>query len=363
MSIVPVSINEIQANPFRRIESYPIDENKVAELMKSIEATGYWENILCRKNNGKIELAYGHHRIEALKRKFGKDKIINVNVQDLDNNSMMKIMARENSETWKNSEIIDRETAKSSIFAYANGDITLEEIPESTNLGFIRYAPSFSRKSPTLSPRGERVENPYPYTATILAKFLGWGENKTSEVLRRLEAIEDGIIEESDILGLTKEEADAVIATAKEAYETEKETTKEDNPEKKDKKAKKYSKDVAKKASEEFKKAKKKKALKSKAREILTKKIRKIRTEDAKSQRKEINAAAYEIKSHIEGIFSSAKDKKIEVLEKIIELKEFLSPTASKALLKSLLELSNRINKFINALQYSENPIKEISHE
>ena len=36
-------------------------------LTSSIEKTGFWDNLVGRKMNGEIQIAYGHHRIEALR--------------------------------------------------------------------------------------------------------------------------------------------------------------------------------------------------------------------------------------------------------------------------------------------------------
>ena len=43
------------------ISYLPIE--KIESLAKSINQTGFWDNILARKKNGKIQIAYGHHRL------------------------------------------------------------------------------------------------------------------------------------------------------------------------------------------------------------------------------------------------------------------------------------------------------------
>ena len=61
------ALKNVNANPFRHIDRYPIQEDKISALKKSIEDTDFWENIVAREVGGKIEIAYGHHRLAALR--------------------------------------------------------------------------------------------------------------------------------------------------------------------------------------------------------------------------------------------------------------------------------------------------------
>lgn len=107
-----VQIKDLRPNPFRDIESYPIDEKKVQSLTKSIKQTGFWDNILARKNNGKIEIAYGHHRLIVLKKLFKPGDYIDIPIRELDDETMIKIMANENDEHWRTTPAIVNETVK-----------------------------------------------------------------------------------------------------------------------------------------------------------------------------------------------------------------------------------------------------------
>jgi ParB-like chromosome segregation protein Spo0J len=60
-------IKSIKPNPFRDPANFPIQAEKIEALRESIHATEYWGNILARLVDGGAELAYGHHRIEALR--------------------------------------------------------------------------------------------------------------------------------------------------------------------------------------------------------------------------------------------------------------------------------------------------------
>ena len=63
-------LKDVRPNPFRRSEKYPILKEKVEELVESIQTTGFWENIVGREVDGKLQVAYGHHRLEALKKVY-----------------------------------------------------------------------------------------------------------------------------------------------------------------------------------------------------------------------------------------------------------------------------------------------------
>ncbi len=108
MSFVTVAIAEINDNPFRNPESYTYDQPKIDALKESIADTSFWENLLARKTKeGTIELAYGHHRMQALRQlvEEGLEDYaeIKLNVRpatQLTNERMLKIFAQENKDDW-----------------------------------------------------------------------------------------------------------------------------------------------------------------------------------------------------------------------------------------------------------------------
>jgi len=92
-----ILVKNIEANPHRAIGKYPIDKAKVEALKTSIKNTSFWDNILVRQHpvkNGKYQLAYGHHRLVAIKALGIKE--IDIPVRELDDAMMIKIMAEEN---------------------------------------------------------------------------------------------------------------------------------------------------------------------------------------------------------------------------------------------------------------------------
>ena len=92
------------------MKTYRINEEKVEELIASFKSTHFWPNIVGRKTaNGKVEIAYGHHRKKAGEKHYGKDHKIEVIIEDLDDATMIKMMAAENGDFWKTDFITEME--------------------------------------------------------------------------------------------------------------------------------------------------------------------------------------------------------------------------------------------------------------
>src|SRR5207302_7230463 len=72
-----VKLSEIDPNPYRRF-----DLNRSTRIV--------------RERDGRYQLAYGHHRIEAARQEFGPDAIVRVIVRNLDD-MMIRVMLDENS--------------------------------------------------------------------------------------------------------------------------------------------------------------------------------------------------------------------------------------------------------------------------
>jgi len=108
MSFQNVELKEIEDNPFREASAYVYDNGKIDELAESMADTSYWENMLARKTKaGQIQLAYGHHRLQALKKLVEEGmlqyKTIKLNVRperELTDERMLKIFVQENKDTW-----------------------------------------------------------------------------------------------------------------------------------------------------------------------------------------------------------------------------------------------------------------------
>jgi ParB-like chromosome segregation protein Spo0J len=112
MEKMKVKVKELKANPFRDLENYPFNMEKIEKLKKSIEQTGFWDNILARQVNGQIQIAYGHHRLKALQEVYSPDYMVEVPIKDLSDELMLKIMANENMEEWQSSVAVIDETVR-----------------------------------------------------------------------------------------------------------------------------------------------------------------------------------------------------------------------------------------------------------
>lgn len=209
-------ISEIQANPFRHVDRYPIRQDKVAALRESLRTTGFWDNVVARLVDGKPQIAYGHHRLFALREEYEPSHEVNLIIRKLSDDAMLKIMARENMEEWGTSAAVEHETVRAVVEAYAEGRI---ELPEPTAQR-LRFAPSFAYGSSLVA---RTAGEDHPYDAQGVASFLGWTEpsgrpqDKVHNALAALQFIEEGILTEADFDGLTTKQAEAVVEQARKA--------------------------------------------------------------------------------------------------------------------------------------------------
>jgi len=98
--IPQVRLRDIKANPNRQFSIYSIREDKVARLIESINKTGFWKNVIGRRKGNKVEIAYGHHRIEAARRVYKPEDTIPIVIEDLSDADMLDMMIRENAEEY-----------------------------------------------------------------------------------------------------------------------------------------------------------------------------------------------------------------------------------------------------------------------
>ena len=106
-----MKVSKLRANPFRKISKYPIDREKIKQLKASINETSFWDNVLVRPHpteKGVYQISYGHHRHIALK-ELGIEEV-DLPVRDLDDATMLRIMANENLDSWKTTTAVINET-------------------------------------------------------------------------------------------------------------------------------------------------------------------------------------------------------------------------------------------------------------
>jgi hypothetical protein len=186
-------LKDVKPNPFRRTEKYPLIAGKVEFLKTSIENTDFWENIIGREVDGKLEIAYGHHRLEALKALYPPTKEFDWRVKKLSDAKMIQIMAAENDDAYSCDPRALIESVRATVSAYAKGLITEKEMPApegKINDTLLRHAPSFVAGA-CLPDAGK-----HPYTAITLGRFLGLtkkgggGEQAATRLLTVLNALE-----------------------------------------------------------------------------------------------------------------------------------------------------------------------------
>lgn len=158
-------MQDLDPNPFRHLERYPIDQEKVDRLVQSIQHTGYWGNIMGRLADRKVQIAYGHHRLEALKKLLKPTEWVQVIIEDLDDDKMLQVMADENDDVYSPSPAIINETVRA----------TVEHL----------------RKTGRLSRSAGRPEE---REREVIAKFLNWGKNRVAEALADIHAIDGGAV-------------------------------------------------------------------------------------------------------------------------------------------------------------------------
>ena len=208
-------LKDVRPNPFRRSEKYPILKEKVEELVESIETTGFWENIVGREVDGKLQVAYGHHRLEALKKVFPLTQEFDWRVRKLSDGTMVQMMARENSEAYKQNADVLLESIRATVQALADGKIEIGkesgQMEAADIKNGLRYAPSF-----VIGEKGDRAAAAgSAYSTQTLGKFLGinalGGSSRLSIALNALELIEVGCLPEKNTRGITITELKAEV--------------------------------------------------------------------------------------------------------------------------------------------------------
>ena len=213
-----VALKDVHPNPFRDTDNYPIKSQKILQLKASIQSTEFWENVVARKRtDGGIEIAYGHHRLTALRDMYSPDTTFNWIVKDLDDADMIKIMAMENMEEWGHDASIELETVRAVVLAYAEGKISLSSPNKKTSDHHLRYAPGFCFENQLVKRcsqvAGEHQDRSYPYTAMTVQMFLGdtMSTPKVQSALQALCMIERGFLKYQDISRLTSWQCQTLV--------------------------------------------------------------------------------------------------------------------------------------------------------
>jgi ParB/Sulfiredoxin domain len=198
-SVELIRLADILPNPYRQIVRYAIDEEKIAALLQSYENSGFWDGSIqgrpSPKKSGKIEIAFGHHRIEAAKRK--RLDAVGLVLADRSNADMLRMMADENRGEFKHDAWVPVETIAAVVDAYARGEIELEAINPQHAGGAVFTLP------------GGKV-----YSLATVARFLGWVKPSDGQATRAcrqaFDAYRERAVTEQALNTLTPEERSSV---------------------------------------------------------------------------------------------------------------------------------------------------------
>lgn len=188
--LINVSTSEIEPNPHRNLERYPYIEKKIEALLRSIKDVGFLEGVIGRRVGNHVQIAFGHHRVEAARRAGLKS--IPIILRDLDDLDMLKFMGRENGEDYNSDFTIMLET----------WEAAMNTIPDYTGIGIARLLGWTRLKR----------------TAARDAKNLGPSEvmNETAEACANAaDLIASGVLKRSDFNGVSVGTARKVAQKAK----------------------------------------------------------------------------------------------------------------------------------------------------
>lgn len=92
-----IKLSELNPNPFKeKIGKGQLDEETIQKLRANLNELGMMGSLPIVQINKKYHLVYGHHRVEALKREFGKDHQIDVRLHDYNKDQLLRGMVIEN---------------------------------------------------------------------------------------------------------------------------------------------------------------------------------------------------------------------------------------------------------------------------
>jgi len=195
-----VKISDLKPNPFRDIAHYPIDQSKVESLINSIKETGFWDNILARQTKNGIEITYGHHRLEALKKALGESAEVDIPIHDLSDDTMLRIMAEENNDLYAISISVVDETIRQVKKYLENGHpLKMMTIPSLSHSGQTAPFKAFSGL-----PIPKKADRRCSIIALQIADWLGknWSAIRIYEAILRIQDEEGGNLDRQAIESL-----------------------------------------------------------------------------------------------------------------------------------------------------------------
>lgn len=170
--IKTVSLTEISPNPFRP-EGSPFNEETIQALVEDFKASGIWPNVLGRGIEKGIQLAYGHHRIEAMRRIDPKGKC-QLLVADLSDSEMVRAWIAENGREYKTLDVaqLEEQIQVATKFLIENPKLVIDDLIKpfcKTGKGLNIAVSRFQANGPGRD---------------IIARFLKWPLTRTAYLVR-----------------------------------------------------------------------------------------------------------------------------------------------------------------------------------
>lgn len=94
MKLQHIPLDQIVWNPWKDKDRYPVDEEQITELRSSIKDHGFFSSLMGRRQDGKIELAFGHARLEAARK--AREETVPIFIDEIDDDEMLALMTDEN---------------------------------------------------------------------------------------------------------------------------------------------------------------------------------------------------------------------------------------------------------------------------
>jgi hypothetical protein len=211
---VPMEL--IKPNPFRGIQKYPIDESRVKDLIASMEATGVWPNIIGRwkkEVGGVVQIAYGHHRWIAAKKR--REKNMHISILPLSNAEMLHIMANENMTSWSHSVKVVNQTIRA-VKTFLDKEFkkakNINKLPERLSKITVLGSNGDITEIGDFSEKAYQILRSKGAGRMVILGFLGepWKAWQIADALKNLEMIDEGYFDEKSLseatsLGATTE--------------------------------------------------------------------------------------------------------------------------------------------------------------
>ena len=132
------ALTDVVPNPFRDLQRFGYQEWRITKLMDRISSNGFDANVVGRVRDGKLQLAFGHHRVEALNRLGWTDA--EFIVEELTDEQMLSKMVQDNDAEFPHYLEVVFEAVEAAVAAFANKTIK-PAIEANTAHKYLRYAP------------------------------------------------------------------------------------------------------------------------------------------------------------------------------------------------------------------------------